>query len=206
MSLQATSEHALVLRVAPSGESFQKVEVLTRETGYILCLKRLSKKKQSQTTPDLFDSADIMLESSRQGTARFVKDYQLSKRRSNIGQSYRKLKYASHFCSLIIRNAPDMADSGLLYEITKRTLDAFAEKEFPEIISLKALYLLLRDEGYPVRESWWPQLPKSLRETTQQLINEPLPEGVSEEQLGICSEITRNLHNWLSRETDFVLP
>ena len=204
--LPAASVKALVLRIAPSGESFQKIDILTEGSGYILCLKRVSKKKPFQDKPDLFDTANIQLESSRQGTAQFVKEYQLVHRRSNIGKSYRKLHHASEFCALIVKNAPHMGEPTLLYEIAERTLDAFAEKELPEIISLKALYILLRDEGYPVRESWCSHLPTYLREPARQLINNPLPANASEEQIKICLEIDQKLRNWLSRETDFVLP
>lgn len=199
-------ERALVLRIAPSGESFQKIDILTRESGYILCLKRISRKTLSQTSPDLFDTTDIILESSRQGTTHFIKEYQLLQRRSSIGQSYRKLHHASEFCALIVQNAPHMAEPLILYEITERTLNAFAEKESPEITSLKALYILLKDEGYPVRESWWPQLPTRLQEPAKQLINNPLPESASEKQIKLCREIEQSLRNWLSRETDLVLP
>ena len=204
--LHATSQNALVLRIAISSESFQKIEVLTKESGYTLCLKRISKKNPLQGKPDLFDTASIQMEISRNGTASFVKEYQPLKRRSSIGRSYHKLNHASDFCALIAQNAPHMAEHTLLYKITERTLDAFAEKEIPEIVSLKALYLLLKDEGYPVRESWWPQLPIHLRESARQLINNPLPESISEEQIKICTEINRNIRNWLSHETDLVLP
>ncbi len=206
MSRLDTIERAFVLRITPSGESFQKVDILTIESGHILCLKRISKKTLSQTTPDLFDTADIILESSRQGTTRFIKEYQLLQRRSAIGQSYRKLQHASEFCALIVQNAPHMADSLILYEITERALNAFAKKELPEMTSLKALYLLLKDEGYPVRESWWPQLPTHLKEPAKQLINNPLPENASEKQIKLCREIEQSLRNWLSRNTDLMLP
>ncbi len=207
MSQIASPENALVLCIASSGESFQKIDVLTKESGYILCLQRISKKNPLLGRPDLFDTASMQLESSRQGKARFVKEYQLLQRRSSIGNSYRKLHHASAFCSLIVHNAPHMADPTLLYEITERTLDAFAEKESPEIVSLKALYLLLKDEGYPVRESWWTKLPSYLQAPARQLINDPLPEtAAAGEQLELCSEITQNLRSWLGRETDLVLP
>ena len=199
-------ERALVLRITPNGESFQKIDILTRESGYILCLKRISKKTLSQTTPDLFDTTDIILESSHQGTTRFIKEYQLLQRRSAIGQSYRKLHHASEFCALIVQNAPHMADPLILHKITERTLNAFAEKESPEITSLKALYILLKDEGYPVRESWWPQLPTHLKEPARQFINNPLPESTSEKQTKRCMEIEQNLRNWLSHATDLMLP
>ena len=206
MSAPATTERAIVLRVAHSGESFQKIDILSLESGAYLCLKRISKKPSHCAAPDLFDTADIHLETSKQGTARFVKDYQLVHRRSRIGQSYRKLQHASDFCALIAQNGPHMADPAALYHITERTLDAFAERELPSIVFLKAVYILLKDEGYPVREAWWPQLPAHLRESAKQLINNPTPEGAAPEQLEACAQISRNLCHWLRRETDLMLP
>ena len=206
MVLMATAERALILRIGLSGESFHKLDILTQGTGYILCLQRISKKPLSQTTPDLLDTAEILMDPPRQGATCFIKEYHLIQRRSNIGKSYRALQCASEFCSLIVRNAPHMAAPNILYEITERALNAFNERKSPEIIFLKALYLLLKDEGYPVRESWWPQLPEYLREAAREFINDPLPETTSEEQLKICSEIDHNLRNWLSRETDLTLP
>ena len=161
------------MRVAPSGESFQKMDILSRETGYTLCLQRVSKRKNLSVKPDLFDTAEVQLEKSRQGSTCFVKEYRTIQRRNSIGQSYKQLQCASEFCSLVIHNGPLMGDPETLFSITERTLDAFAEKQCPEIILLKAIYILLKDEGYPVRESWYPQLPVYLRETARQLIYSP---------------------------------
>lgn len=206
MSAPATTERALVLRIAPSGESFHKIDIVTPESGTFLCLKRILKKNPQTAAADLFDTADIHLETSKQGTARFVKDYQLVHRRSSIGQSYRKLQHASDFCALIAQNGPHMADPAALYQITERTLDAFAERELPAVVFLKAIYILLKDEGYPVRESWWPQLPAHLREPATLLINQPTPESAPTDQLEACAQISRNLCHWLRRETDLMLP
>ena len=206
MSAPAITERALVLRVAASGESFHKIDILTPESGVTLCLKRISKKSSHSAAPDLFDTAEIHLETSKQGTARFVKDYQLVHRRNCIGQSYRKLQHASDFCALIAQNGPHMADPAALYHITERTLDAFAERDVPSIVLLKAIYILLKDEGYPVRESWWPQLTANLREPAKQFINQPTPECASPDQLKACTQISRNLCHWLRRETDLMLP
>jgi recombinational DNA repair protein (RecF pathway) len=206
MSAPAVTERALVLRIAASGESFHKIDILTAESGTFLCLKRLSRNRSQSTEPDLFDTADIQLETSKQGTARFVKDYQLVHRHSAIGQSYRKLQHASDFCALIAQNGPHMADPAALYHITERTLDAFAQRALPTIVFLKAIYILLKDEGYPVREAWWPELPAALRESAKQLINPPTPDSATPEQLEACALISRNLCHWLRRETDLMLP
>jgi len=99
-----------------------------------------------------------------------------------------------------------MADPAALYHITERTLDAFAERALPAIVFLKAIYILLKDEGYPVREAWWPELPATLRESAKQLINPPTPDTAAAEQLEACAQISRNLCHWLRRETDLMLP
>lgn len=206
MSAPAVTERALVLRIAASGESFHKIDILTAESGTFLCLKRLPKNRSQSTEPDLFDTADIQLEPAKQGTVRFVKDYQLVHRHSAIGQSYHKLQHASDFCALIAQNGPYMADHAALYQITERTLDAFAQRALPSIVFLKAIYILLKDEGYPVRESWWPELPANLREAAKQLINPPTPDSAAPEKLEACAQISRNLCHWLRRETDLMLP
>lgn len=207
MGYPTINDHALVLRITPNGESFQKIDVLTSESGVFLCLKRISKKNPFGSHPDLFDTADIQLESSRHGTAtRFIKEYQLVRRRDPIGKSYHALSHASDFCTLIAYNGPHMANSTNLYRITERTLNAFAEQKTPSIVLLKALYLLLKDEGYPVCEAWWPQLPTHLRDIARQLINAPTPNDTSTELISACAEINQDLRNWLSRETDLVLP
>ena len=111
-------EEALILKTEPSGESFLKLHVLTAESGIFLCLKRLSKKADRSTTPDLFDQAAVMLETSQQGTMRFVKEYQLIRRRERIGYNYRCLQNASRLSRLLVSNAAHMPESEVLYELT----------------------------------------------------------------------------------------
>ncbi len=167
-------EEALVLKTEPSGESFIKLYVLTVESGIFLCMKRVSKKANSSTIPDLFDTAVILLETSQQGTMRFVKEYQLRQRRDVIGQNYRSLRSASRLSQLLVANASHMPESKWLFTLTERAFDAFAAGKAPDVVLLKSVYLLLKDEGYPVRESWWPTLRADLRETAKRLISKPL--------------------------------
>jgi recombinational DNA repair protein (RecF pathway) len=206
MSAPAVTERALVLRIAPSGESFQRLEILTPESGAFLCLKRVSKKNLLTAAPDLFDTADIHLETSKQGTARFVSEYRLVNRRSSIGRSYHTLQHASDFCALLALNAPLMADPDALYQLAERTLDAFAECSVPSIVFLKAVYLLLKDEGYPVRESWWPGLPTPLRAAAKKILNNPTPETADQALLDTCEQLSRKLRHWLRNESDLMLP
>lgn len=201
------AHRVLVLRKELSGESYQKLHLLGPELGLRLCLKRVATKTRSlKTAPDLFDTADIQTETSKHGTAEFVGDYQLLVRRDEIGRNYRSLRYASELSNLLILNGGHMADLPTLFELTERSLDAFAEGREPSVVYLKSLYLLLKDEGYPVRESWWAQFPAQLRESTRRLLNEPSPAELTHDARESCEAAIRNLLQWLLRETDLSLP
>jgi recombinational DNA repair protein (RecF pathway) len=199
-------EEALVLKTEQSGESFFKLYVLTAESGIFLCMKRISKKPDRSTTPDLFDTAAILLEASQQGTMRFVKEYQLRHRRDAIGQNYRSLRSASRLSQLLVRNASHIPESEWLFTLTKRAFDAFAEGKAPDVVLLKSLYLLLKGEGYPVRESWWPTLRADLRETTKRLLNKPTPAHIDKPEQNTCERIEQHLTQWMRHQTDLIIP
>ncbi|MEC8209652.1 MAG: hypothetical protein VX372_01825 [Verrucomicrobiota bacterium] len=199
-------EEALVLKTEPSGESFIKLYLLTAESGIFLCMKRNSKKANSSTIPDLFDTAVIHLETSQQGTMRFVKEYQLKQRRDVIGQDYRSLLSASRLSQLLLRNASHMPESEWLFRLTERAFNAFAEGKAPDVVLLKSLYLLLKNEGYPVRESWWPTLRADLRETAKCLLSEPSPVHIGKLEQKTCEHIEQNLTDWMRHQTDLIIP
>ncbi|MGB0743025.1 MAG: hypothetical protein ACPGSB_00730 [Opitutales bacterium] len=195
------------MRKEPSGESFLKLHMLGPELGIQLCLKRISTKKLSQkASPDLFDTADIQLDRSKHGTALFISDYHIQQRRSEIGSNYRALCMASELSNLFVENGGHMADLPALYQLAEHSLDAFASKLEPSVVYLKSLYVLLRDEGYPVRESWWPQVPTKLRTTTRELLKQPSPPTLTLESREYCEASIQHLQNWLIRETDLNLP
>ena len=199
-------EEALVLKTEPSGESFIKLYVLTVESGIFLCMKRVSKKANSSTIPDLFDTAVILLETSQQGTMRFVKEYQLRQRRDVIGQNYRSLRSASRLSQLLVANASHMPESKWLFTLTERAFDAFAAAKAPDVVLLKSVYLLLKDEGYPVRESWWPTLRADLRETAKRLISKPSPAQIDKAEQKTCESIEQDLTQWMRHQTDLIIP
>lgn len=203
---QTLSTHGLILRTATTSESFLKIDLLCPEHGVQLCLKRISKKQPQKDSPELFDTAELSLENSKQGTLRFINEYRVANRRLAIGNSYQTLKYASNFCALIAQNGPHMADSENLYLLTERTLDAMAEGKAPGVIYLKAIYLLLKDEGYPVKELWWTGLSSELRQISREYLNQPAPETLEKEQLETVGQLNHRLSLWLRNETDLQLP
>lgn len=201
----STHEESVVLKTEPSGESFLKLHLLTAESGVFFCMKRAAKKANTTTTPDLFDHASVLLETSQQGTMRFVKEYQLLKRREAIGQSYATLRCASELAQLLVLNASHMPESEILFNLATRAFDTFAERKIPEIVLLKSLYLLLKDEGYPVRESWWPTLRTDLQATAQSVLKNPTPQQIDPKTKEACIAIERHLWHWMRAKTDLIL-
>jgi len=207
MNAAHASEPALLLRSAPSGENFLKLDLLSAESGIHTCLKRIPKKTATKSAPDLFDTALIELEPpSDGGSLRFVRDYLPRTRRSRIGADYRRLSLASAFSQILLRNGAHLPDTDALYELSERTFDAFNAENAAPIVFLKGLYLLLRDEGFPVRESWWQQLPARLREPARQLLNQPVPDAPGPDLLRACEALRDDLANWVRRDTDILLP
>ena len=197
----------LILRLEHSGESFLKVHLLGPEAGLVLCMKRVSKKnRSSQPVPDLFDTAEVALETSKQGTMQFVRDYHLIERRAAIGRDYRRLQRASEFTQLLVLNAAHMPDLPALYELVARSLDGFSRRPTPDVVFLKSVFLLLKEEGYPVHQSWWSHLPPTLRAATKNLIEQPSPDALDPETQQACLAAIQHLFNWLRRETELILP
>ncbi len=199
-------EESLVLKTAPSGESFLKLYLLTIQNGVFLCLKRIPKKALHSSIPDIFDQALITLETSQQGTMRFVKEYQITQRREQIGHNYRSLSSASFFSQLLVSNAAHLPESKTLFNLTARSFDAFAAGKVPEIVLLKSLYLVLTNEGFPVRESWWPTVPSNLTSLAKRQLQASAPMQIDAGEKKHCQGICDHLIDWMRLHTDLIVP
>ena len=199
-------EEALVLKMEPTGESFLKLHILTTGSGVFLCLKRIPKKALHSSMPDIFDQALISLETSQQGTIRFVKEYQLTQRREQIGQNYRSLSNASFFSQLLVSNAEHLPESKTLFNLTARSFDAYAAGKVPEIVLLKSLYLILTNEGFPVRESWWPTVPSNLTSLAKRQLQASAPMQIEVDEKKHCQGICDHLIDWMRLHTDLIVP
>ena len=199
-------EESLVLKTAPSGELFLKLYLLTIQNGVFLCLKRIPKKALHSSIPDIFDQALITLETSQQGTMRFVKEYQITQRREQIGHNYRSLSSASFFSQLLVSNAAHLPESKTLFNLTARSFDAFAAGKVPEIVLLKSLYLVLTNEGFPVRESWWPTVPSNLTSLAKRQLQASAPMQIDAGEKKHCQGICDHLIDWMRLHTDLIVP
>lgn len=194
---------AFILTRQPSGsDSFEQLTVFAADHGTLPCLRRMAGK--SSTAPlDLFDEAELWLESSNQGRTWFIKEHRLIQRHEGIGRSYEALRVASALGTLLSRNpVPDDSREDVTEQV-RTTFAALAAGGRPDIIWLKTLYCLLRDEGYPVKQQWWPQLLEADRDIAAQLLNQPLAGQTAD--TATVARIARRLEDWVRGETEIKL-
>ena len=210
--LQST---AFILARQPSGsDTFEQLTAFSAEHGVLHCLVRLpgtsktasarrSSVAQSEGRLDLFDEAELWLESSSQGRTWFVKEHRHLHRHEGIGRSYDTLKAAAAIGSLLARNPVPDESRGAVAVLLRTSLTALATGGRPDIVWLKTLYCLLRDEGYPVKQQWWPALQDADRDAAAQLLNQPLAAQTAEPAQ--VARIVRRLEDWVAAETEIRL-
>jgi recombinational DNA repair protein (RecF pathway) len=195
---------ALVLLKRPPTDSFQTFTVFSAEHGLLLVLQRLSKKSSSTAVAlDLFDEATLILESANQGQTWFVKEARLLTRHSGLGRSYETLQASSTLAQLIARNTVHEESRPKVYALLREALTALAASDRPDIVYLKSLYRFARDEGYPVKEHWFPTLPAADRDKVAVLLNHPI--AAQNAELPIVARLQRRLEGYLRGHTEILL-
>ncbi len=212
---QQLQTSAFILAKQPSGaDKFEQLTAFSGEHGVLHCLIRTP---QSNPAPlarrgsaprsdgwlDLFDEAELWLESSNQGRTWFIKEHRSIQRHSGIGRSYETLQSAAAFTKLLARNPVSDESRVVVADLLRSSFAALAAGGRPDIVWLKTLYSFLRDEGYPVKQQWWPQLPAADRDTAAQLLNQPLAAQTT--GTGTVALITRLLEEWVRAETEIRL-
>ncbi|MDP2138694.1 MAG: hypothetical protein Q8J74_12670 [Candidatus Didemnitutus sp.] len=199
---QQLSTNGIIIGRKPSGsEAFDQLTVFSEEDGQLLCLRRLSTKAVSATTPlDLFDEAEFMLESSNQGRTWFIKEHRHVARHPGIGRSYAALQTAAHLARLIQRNpVPDDSRSPVT-ALLRQTLASLEEGARPDLVWFKALFCFLRDEGYPVKQQWWAELTATERDEAATLLNQPV--AGQNPAAETVARLTQRLMDWVAANTE----
>ncbi len=201
---QQLHSEGLVLSRRPPGDRFQPYSILTAEHGVLTCLRRLAARSTSTTAMlDLFDEADLFLESSNQGRTWFIREARLLGRLAAIGRSYDTLRLASAFAAILVRNRGPEEGRARVYELARRTLAAFDAAARSDLVYLKGLYRFARDEGYPVREDWWQNLPPAERGPAADILGRPLSEQTADADA--VARLTRLLEDYLRTRTEILL-
>ncbi len=177
---QPLETEALVLLKFPPADTFVRLTLFSAAHGLLTALQRLPARRLSSSSAsslaplDLFDEAALHLESANQGQTWFVRETRLITRHPNLGQTYETLQHASLLAQFIIRNPLPEESRAPAYAHLRTALAAFAAHTRSDIVYLKTLYLLVRDEGYPLKQQWFPTLPAADRDDLAQLLRQPV--------------------------------
>jgi hypothetical protein len=164
-------------------------------------LQRLSRSaKPGQVALDLFDEVELALESGNQGRTWFVREARLIARHTAIGRSYEALQAASALAGVIARNPVPEESRGPVAELLRSAFGALAAGHRPDLVQLKSLYRFARDEGYPVRQEWFPSLPDADQAVAAAALNQPLA-GQSAPP-AVVAELLRGLEHYLRGRAD----
>jgi recombinational DNA repair protein (RecF pathway) len=192
----------VVLNRQPGGsDTFEQITVFSEEHGVLLCLRRLPRKAAGHSSPlDLFDEAELSLESSNEGRTWFIREHRHLTRRPGLGRSYEALQTAARISGLLTRNpVPDESRQPVAL-LLRQSLDSLETGGRPDIVWVKALYRFLREEGYPVKQDWWQQLPPADRDLAAPLLNRPLAEQSFEPS--VVHRIAQRLEQWVRGDTE----
>jgi hypothetical protein len=201
---ESLQTEGFVLLKRPPADTFQSCTVFSAEHGQLLALQRLPKKSASTTMVlDLFDEAALLLESSNQGRTWFVKEARIIARHHDIGRSYEVLRLASAFTALIARNQVDAESRGAVADLLRGAFAAFAGGVRPDVVFFKSLYRFARDEGYPLKQQWFPTLPAADRTEVATLLNRPLAEQTA--TAAAVVRLQRRLEEYLRGHTEILL-
>jgi len=194
----------IVLSKEPSGDSWLRLIVFSAHHGNTLCLKRLSHKKSTEASIDLFDQLHVNLESRNQGRSWFISEHQHLNNFQQIGKNYDSLVFASRFAKILVKNTLHEESRLHVYQLFQNALKAWNTGIRPEVTFLKSIYLLARDEGYPVKEDWCEKLPAPNRTIVTSILSTPVSEQQANEQE--ASSLLSSLEHYLIHHTDIHMP
>jgi recombinational DNA repair protein (RecF pathway) len=200
------SIEGIVLNREPAGEKFVRLSLFSAERGVVTCLLRLPGPRPSATAsyqPDLFDDAQLVVETPTGGSIGFVKEARLVERRSDLARSYEALTRACAFAKLLLRNPLHDDSRPAVYRLLHEALAAWSTGERPEIVAIKTLYRLARDEGYPVKQEWWTELPTSERVAAAEALNQPLAEQTIDPPT--ARTLLASLESYLENRADLIV-
>ena len=205
---------AFVLLKRPPSDAFQGFNVFSAEHGALLVHQRLPKNparttgaaaKAAATTIalDLFDEVSLRLESSNQGQTWFVQEARLLTRHAGIGRGYETLRHASALAALVARNPVHEDSRDQVAALLRQAFASFAAGARPDLVWFKSLYCFARDEGYPVKQQWFPTLAAADGEVVATLLNQPLAGQTT--PAAAVARLSHRLEDYLRGHTEILL-
>lgn len=203
MPAQSLQADGWILLKRPPSDAYRMLTVFCATHGALTVMQRVAQKPGSAAVVlDLFDEAALLLESSNQGRTWFVKEARLLHRHTEIGRNYETLRLACSLAALIARNHVHEESRPAVATLLHSAFTAFAAAGRPDIVYFKSLYRFARDEGYPLKQQWFPTLPAADRTEVAALLNRPLAEQTAAPET--VTRLQSRLEDYLRGHTEIL--
>lgn len=201
MNLPFSADCATVLDREIRGENSVYITAYAPNFGLMRMMKKCSAKKTSYL-PDIFDDISISGEMQSPTSLKFARDFSIIKRRNEIATNYNSFEQACLIALSVVKNGVHIEDSQRLFNQLRMAFDAIANGANAEIVRLKFMYLLAKNEGYAVKEDFYAKLSQPKKELFSMLIKLPVSE--LRDYSTRVSPILEAYLNWLYANTDIV--
>jgi hypothetical protein len=197
-----TELSGVALSSDPAGDRFVRIRIFDQALGLSAALFRLPGKKSGQSAPpDLFDDLECQLNPLRSGSSiPFVAEYQKARSYRELARNPSHFLSASEIARFYLNNGSHLLDPQPRLELLRTALDSFSRTLVPKVVLLKLYFCFARDEGLPVRESWFSCLPQVLTEETRRALTRPVCEiGLDANRI---EELVESIKLWMNAETE----
>lgn len=199
MPAERVTVEAWVLDRLPAGEQHVRCPLLTPSQGILQALFRAGRRPPA---PAPFERLEAALERSDSGLW-FAREWTVAGRADGLASNLAALTAASRFARVLLQNPLDPSAAEPVFRLHSRALEAFAAGVRPDAVYLKAFYVLLRDEGFPVREEWAVSLTADDRAALEACLRTPAAgEQPSEALVG---RLTASLERYATSELELRL-
>ncbi len=193
---------AIVLDRENRGENSLFITAYSLEEGLVFLFKRMSSKKTS-LAPDLFDEISALVQfPESEAPVKFLQQFDIVAHRSGISTSYDKLCSASDIASIVKQNGANISETASLYNLLSQSLGAVETHKNTSAVKLKFLYLLVKEQGYAIREDFFSAMSAQDKEAFSKILKTPIAE--LDESTDICANLYEALRRWSAGNTDFV--
>ena len=194
---------AIILDKQPRAESSLFITAFSQEEGLVFVYKKMSSKKTS-FAPDLFDEISCQVQMPNSETAvRFLKDFDVKKHRQGLSASYEKLCAASEISEIVKLNGAHIDETQTLAELLSITFDSIETAQNLDAVKIKFLYLLAKNQGYPVKEDFFASLPASEKSDFAEILKTPILQ--LSDKIQQAQRLYKILKYWVQENTDLSL-
>ena len=189
----------VVLNREETGENFIRLTLFC-SNGLRRCLLRKVRKLSAISPPDLFDETEIALQPNNSQGLSFIKEHQVLQKRMSLAFDRERFDAAGFLARFYIDNGEHLLDSIQFFRILQDALTSLIDHGHPPTVLVKTLFLFAREEGLPVKESWFSGLSVEFAKVAQAILRLPVKESISlHDQAPLILE---SLCHWLRSETE----